>query len=309
MRRVRNEGLCYARAMPDYEVKIVDAFTTQRYTGNPCGVITRADGLSDRDMQNIARELNLSETAFVFPSMRADFSVRYFTPAKEIPLAGHPTIATMHTLVEEGRIELAEGGIRVTQELSIGILPVDIAPGPDGIRVKMTQGRPEFQRRLDRHVFAQALGIDARDILEEVPPQVVSTGTPQVMIPVKSLDVLKRLKPDIQHLSDLETLNHYYSTHVFAVDAFDPAHRTHARHFAASAGIPEDPVTGSATGAMSAYLWRYGLLRETHYFAEQGHIVGRPGVVEVEVDADGDEPTEIRIAGSAVTVLRGTITV
>ena len=296
--------------MAEYKVKIVDAFTTTRFSGNPCGVITRAEGLSDADMQNIARELNLSETAFVFPSIRADFNVRFFTPVKEIPLAGHPTIATMHALAEEGRVEVSKGGTRIVQELSIGVLPVDLSPeAVGGVRVKMTQGKPEFLRRLDRNVLAQALGIEPKDILPDVPPQVVSTGTPQAMIPVRSIGVLKKLRPDFQYLSDLEEVGEYYSTHVFALDPMDPANRTHARHFAASAGIPEDPVTGSATGAMAAYLWRYGLLREPRYTVEQGHIIGRPGIVEVEVDAEGDQPREVRIAGSAVTVLTGTITV
>lgn len=295
--------------MAEYEVKIVDAFTSTRYAGNPCGVITQADGLSDEQMQDIARELNLSETAFVFPSIRADFSVRFFTPAKEIPLAGHPTIATLHTLVEEGRVELEGGARRVVQELSIGILPVDLQAVEGGVRVQMTQAKPEFLRRLDRTVLAQALGIAPQDILDDSPCQVVSTGTPQAMIPVQSLDVLRRLKPDMQHLGDLEEIGEYYSTHVFALEAMEPGNRAHARHFAANAGIPEDPVTGSATGAMAAYLWKYGLVREPGYRVEQGHIMGRPGLVDVEVDADGDEPTEIRIAGTAVTVLRGTITV
>jgi len=296
--------------MPDYQVKIVDAFTTRRYAGNPCGVVTRAEGLTDTQMQAIARELNASETAFVFPSTVARFRVRFFTPAKEIPLAGHPTIATMHTLVEEGRIDLSAGNTRVTQELSIGVLPVDIGlDGNKNVRVLMTQAKPEFQRRLDRNVFAQALGIKPADLLPDVPAQVVSTGTPQAMVPVRSLDVLKRLKPDFQHLSDLEEVGHYFSCHVFALDAFDGANRAHARHYAANAGIPEDPVTGSATGAMAAYLYKYGLLREPRYTVEQGHIMGRPGVVEVEVDGDGEDPTEVRIAGTAITVLRGTITV
>ncbi len=298
--------------MPDYQVKIIDAFTTRRYAGNPCGVITRADGLTEAQMQAIAREINASETAFVFPSQRASFRVRYFTPAKEIPLAGHPTIATMHALVEEGRIDLSGGAKRVIQELNIGIFPVDIALDAErNVRVVMTQAKPEFQRRLDRNVFAQALGIKPSDIVDNVPIQVVSTGTPQAMVPVRSLEVLKRLRPDFQHLSDLEQVGHYYSVHVFALEAFDPAHRTHARHFAASAGIPEDPVTGSATGGMAAYLWKYGLVRERAYTVEQGHIMGRPGIVEVEVDPDdaGEEPVAVRIAGTAVTVLRGTITV
>lgn len=296
--------------MPSYHVKIVDAFTTRPFTGNPCGVITRADGLSDMQMQAIARELNLSETAFVFPSLTADFRVRFFTPTKEIPLAGHPTIATMHALVEEGRIPLREGRARVVQELSIGVLPVDIERRQDGtVRVVMTQNRPEFGRRLDRTVYAQALGISPDDILPDVPVQVVSTGTPQAMVPVRSLEVLKRLRPDWQHLSDLEEVGHYFSTHVFTLDTFEPGHRAHARHFAASAGVPEDPVTGSAIGAMAAYLWKYGLVREPRYVVEQGHIIGRPGLAEVEVEAEGGEPTKVRVAGTAVTVLRGTIDV
>lgn len=296
--------------MPEYQVKIVDAFTTRRYAGNPCGVVSRADGLTDAQMQDIARELNLSETAFVFPSTRANFRVRFFTPAKEIPLAGHPTIATMHTLVEEGRIDLAGGPRRVVQELNIGVLPVDIAIDDDrNVRIVMTQAPPEFGRRMDRSMFAQALGLKTSDLLQDVPVQVVSTGTPQAMVPVKSLDVLKNLRPDFQHLTDLEHVGHYFSCHVFTLETFEPAYRAHARHFAASAGVMEDPVTGSATGGMAAYLWKYGLVREHAYKVEQGHIIGRPGTVEVEVDGEGEEPTSIRIAGAAVTVLRGTIIV
>lgn len=298
--------------MPDYQVKIVDAFTSRRFAGNPCGVVTRADGLGDEEMQQVARELNLSETAFVFPSQRANFRVRFFTPVKEIPLAGHPTIATMHTLVEEGRIDLSGGPRRVVQELNIGVLPVDIALDEErNVRVVMTQARPEFGRRLDRNLFAQALGIRPSDMLQEYPAQVVSTGTPQAMVPVRSLEVLRSLRPDVQHLSDLEQVGHYFSTHVFALEAFEPGHRAHARHFAASAGVLEDPVTGSATGGMAAYLWKYGLVRERAYVVEQGHLCGRPGLVQVEVDPgdDAEEPVAVRIAGTAVTVLRGTISV
>ncbi|MFN0145858.1 MAG: PhzF family phenazine biosynthesis protein [Dehalococcoidia bacterium] len=295
--------------MPDYQVKIVDAFTTRRYAGNPCGVVTRADGLSDGQMQDIARELNLSETAFVFPSTLATFRVRFFTPATEIPLAGHPTIATMHTLVEEGRIDLSGGAKRVTQELNIGVLPVDIALDSEkNVRVVMTQAKPEFLRRLDRNLFATALGISPSDVLADVPAQVVSTGTPQAMVPLKSLDVLKRIRPDYSHLRDLEGVGKYFSIHVFALETFDPANRVHSRHFLASQGF-EDPVTGSATGGMAAYLWKYGLIREGHYTVEQGHIMGRPGVVEVLIEGQDDEPTGVQIAGTAVTVLKGTITV
>ncbi|MES4791825.1 MAG: hypothetical protein C4321_01510 [Chloroflexota bacterium] len=196
----------YAAAMPEYQIKIIDAFTTRPYTGNPCGVITRADGLSEEQMQQIARELNASETAFVFPSRRAKFRVRFFTPTKEIPLTGHPTIATMHALVEEGRIDLSGGPVRVTQELNIGLLPVDIYLDEErNIRVVMTQARPEFGRRLDRNVIAEGLGIAPSDICSDSPVQVVSTGTPQAMVPVRSLEVLRRLKPNFQQMAPSAT--------------------------------------------------------------------------------------------------------
>lgn len=295
--------------MAEYEVKVVDAFTAKPFAGNPCGVVTRAAGLTDDQMQAIARELNLSETAFVFPSTRASFRVRFFTPKKEIPLAGHPTVATMHALAEEGRIDLSSGPARVTQELSIGVLPVDLSRDSAGrVRVVMTQAKPEFGRRMDRSMFAQALGLQVSDLLQDVPVQVVSTGTPQAMVPVKSLDALRKIRPDYPHLTDLEHVGHYFSLHAFTLEAFEPGHRAHARHFLASAGVLEDPVTGSATGGMAAYLWKYGLVREPRYSVEQGHIMGRPGLVEVEVDAEGDEPQVVRVAGTAVTVIRGTLT-
>ena len=112
----------------------------------------------------------------------------------------------------------------------------------------MTQAAPEFLRRLDRSVYAQALGISTSDMLDGVPVQVVSTGTPQAMVPVKSLAVLERVRPDLQHLSDLEEVGHYFSTHVFTPEAYDSANKAHARHFGPSSGVTEDPVTGSATG-------------------------------------------------------------
>lgn len=296
--------------MPEYEIKIVDSFTTKRYAGNPCGVVTRAEGLPPAQMQTIARELNLSETAFAMPSEAADFRVRFFTPRKEIPLAGHPTIATMHALVEDGLIDVGEGSRRVTQELNVGVLPVDLSRREDGrVRIAMTQAPPEFLHELDRETYADVLGIRPADLLAGFPAQVVSTGTPQAMIPVASLEVLERVRPNLQRLAELEGEDGYFSTHVFTPEAYDPANRAHARHFGPSSGVQEDPVTGSATGGMAAYLWRYGLVREPAYTVEQGHIMGRPGLVEVEVEAEGNTPTTVRIAGTAVTVLRGTITV
>jgi trans-2,3-dihydro-3-hydroxyanthranilate isomerase len=147
-------------------------------------------------------------------------------------------------------------------------------------------------------------------MLQDVPVQVVSTGTPQAMVPVKSLEVLRRVRPDYPHLTDLEQVGHFFSCHVFCLEAMDPANRAHSRHFLASAGVLEDPVTGSATGGMAAFLWKYGLVREPRYTVEQGHLIGRPGIVEVQVEGNAEgEPAVVRVAGTAITVLRGTLTV
>lgn len=293
--------------MPDYHLKLVDAFTTSPYTGNPCGVITRATGLTDDQMQKIAREVNASETVFAFPSDQADFRVRFFTPAREIPLAGHPTISVMHALVEDGQIDLSNGPVTVTEETNAGILPIDISGTPGNTRVRMTQAAPTFLATMDRIAVAEALRIDASDLVEEASPQVVSTGTPQGMILVRTLEVLETLRPNFELLAALEERYESFSTHVFTLQTFDPQNRAHARHFAANAGIPEDPVTGSATGGMAAYLWKHGYLREPRYRVEQGDFIGRPGRVDVEVEGEGAEPHVVRIAGSAVTVFEGTI--
>lgn len=302
-----DRALRYARSMAAYPISIVDAFTRTPYAGNPAAVVFDADPLSAEQMQAVAREMNLSETAFVQTSARANFRVRFFTPAVEIPLAGHPTIATMHALVEAGRVTVGERLVRVTQELNAGVLPVDLVRQDGALTVVMTQAAPAFGDEVPGEAMAAALGIETRDLLAGLPSRVVSTGTPQAMVPVRSLDVLKRLAPDTRALRDLELRHGFFSVHVFAMEALEPGNRTHARHFAGGAGIAEDPVTGSATGGMGAYLWRYGLDRSGRFRAEQGHLMGRPGIVTVEVEGSGEIPEVVRIAGTAVTVLRGTI--
>lgn len=298
----------YAPPMPEYDIKLVDAFTTTRYAGNPCGVVTAADGLTDAQMQAIAREINASETVFAFPSNVATLAIRFFTPGSEIPMAGHPTISMWHAMAEEGLVDLGDGTANVTQETRAGVLPVAVRRG-DTVEVTMTQAEPQFLASIGKEAAMHALELDESAFEPGAPLQVVSTGTPQAMIMVRGLDVLRNIKPDFKRLAELEREFGAFSCHVFTVETFETGNRAHARHFAANAGIPEDPVTGSATGGMAAYLWRYGFVREPAYVVEQGDIMGRPGRVRVEVEGSGETPRVVRIAGSAVTVLRGKITV
>lgn len=292
--------------MKRVRVKQVDAFTTVPFGGNPAGVVTDAAGLTPSEMQAIAREMNLSETAFVTPSSVADFRVRFFTPLKEIGLAGHPTIATMHALAEEGRIALQEGAAVVTQELNVGVLPVEIhsAGGVVG-QIVMTQKRPEFMATYPHSDWAPALGVALDNLDTRYPIQTVSTGTPQLMILVRSLRVLETMKPDLNRMAALSEGADFFSVHVFCLGGYSPEAHVHARHFAPTAGVPEDPVTGSASGGMGAYLVRYGLVDKLRLVAEQGHIVGRPGTVHIEVIKEGGDLAAVKVGGRAVTVMQG----
>jgi trans-2,3-dihydro-3-hydroxyanthranilate isomerase len=294
------------RAVKRIKIRQVDAFTTVPFGGNPAGVVTDASALTAAEMQSIAREMNLSETAFVTASSVADFRVRFFTPLKEIDLAGHPTIATMHSLVEEGRIQLKEGVTTVTQELNIGVLPVEIHSSGGTVRqIVMTQKRPEFLSTHSHKEWAPAFGISLEELDTRYPIQTVSTGTPQLMTLVRDLKVLERMKPNLNRMAELTDLGDFFSIHVFCLGGYSPDADVHARHFAPTAGVAEDPVTGSASGGMGAYLVKYGLVKKSVLVAEQGHICGRPGTVHIQVDREGQEITSVKVGGQAITVLTG----
>jgi len=292
--------------MRRYTVIQVDAFTTQPLQGNPCSVLSDARGLTDAEMQSIAREMNLSETAFVFPSDKADFRFRYFTPATEIPLAGHPTISTAHVLVEEGRVSLKDGKAIFTMELNVGVLPVEIA-GREGnvTRVVMTQKKPTFGRTFEHAQVAAVFGLSAEDLDPRFPPQVVSTGTPQLMTLVKSLDVLRRIHADSHALEEFSRRGEFFSAHLFCLGGISPNADTHARHYAPEAGVAEDPFTGSASGGMGAYIVHYGIKPGTRFHIEQGHLCGRPGEGDVEVIGPRNDIQTVKVGGPAITVMRG----
>ena len=286
-----------------YEVIQVDAFTSKPLEGNPCAVLPDARGLDDALMQRIAREMNLSETAYVLPGERTDFRVRYFTPYSEIPMAGHPTVATVHTLCELGIVGAERSG--VTLEMPAGIVPVRIEREGSQTRYVMRQLAPTFLRKYPRELFAQALGLGEDDLLDEHPlPQTVSTGTPQLMIPLRDKGALGRARPDVRKLfSDVDGKD-YFSVHVFARETKGDVALI-SRHFADFGNLVEDPFTGSASGGMAAYCAHYGLIEERSYAIAQGDHVGRPGRGQIRVIGDDDAIEAVEVGGEAVTVLRG----
>ena len=293
--------------MPKYEVIQVDAFTSRPLEGNPCAVLPDARGLDDAQLQKIAREMNLSETAYVFAGERSDFRVRYFTPAWELPMAGHPTISTVHVLCELGRISPKTAS--VTLEMPAGVIPVRIERGNGASRYVMQQLAPKFMRTYPHAHFAHALGLAVGDLLDGVFPQTVSTGTPQLMIALRSTEALARCKPRPAALFEEVDDADYRSVHVFAHER-DGSVALRARHFADFNGsLIEDPFTGSASGGMAAYCAFYGLLSERSYWIAQGDHAGRPGIGHVRVIGEPDAIESVEIAGEVVTVMRGELVI
>jgi trans-2,3-dihydro-3-hydroxyanthranilate isomerase len=292
--------------MPTYELLQVDAFSERPLGGNPCAVLFEADDLDSTTMLAIAKEMNLSETAFVRRSDVADFGVRFFTPAEEIPLAGHPTIATTFALVDTGRLALRGPATQLKLELAAGVIEVEVFSQAGAIvEIVMSQKKPQFLAVHDPDEVMPIFGLSSRDKPSNAPIQTVSTGTPQLMIPVRALDVLRRIRLDIPAYEAYRAQSDFFSPHLFCLQGITPEGTTFARHFGVPPDTPEDPFTGSATGGMAAYLWHYGLIDKPKFVAEQGHWLQRPGRANVEVVGPGDDINTVKVGGKAVTVLRG----
>ena len=291
--------------MPIYSLYQVDAFTSAPLGGNPCAVLFDCLDLNDTTMLAIAKEMNLSETAFVWKKPDGDFRARYFTPAEEIPLAGHPTIATVYALVDSGRVLLSGDYLKISLELRDGPVGVEIF-ARNGIvdRIVMAQRVPQFLSTHQAADVLPAFGLSESDLLPGVPIQTVSTGTPQLMVPLRSHDSLRKAVLDIEKYTALRERSDFFSPHLFCLQGVENGD-TFARHFGVPPDIMEDPFTGSATGGMAAYLWHHGLIETPSFIAEQGHWMNRPGQAFVEVVGPRDEIETVKVGGSAVTVLRG----
>ena len=294
--------------MPTYPLMQVDAFTAQPLGGNPCAIVFNADDLDDATMLAIAREMNLSETAFVRRSQVADFGVRYFTPAEEIPLAGHPTIATTFALVESGRLPLSDDYTQISLELQVGPIPVEIYANSGVVqKIVMTQKKPQILATYSPEAVLPIFGLSSDDGLPNAPIQTVSTGTPQLMIPLRTLEALRRVQLNIPAYAELRAKADFFSPHLFCLQGVTEAGHTFARHFGVPPDTLEDPFTGSATGGMAAYLWHHGLIDHSQFIAEQGHWLHRPGQATVEIIGPRDDIETVKVGGSAVTVVRGTL--
>lgn len=292
--------------MRKYPFMQVDAFSDRPLGGNPCAIFFDTEDLDDHTMLAITREMNLSESSFVRSSSSANFGVRYFTPMGEIPLAGHPTIATTFALVDSGRLMLTGSNTKIQLELQIGPIEVEIQAIDGSVKnITMSQMKPQFLRIFDPEIVLPIFGLAKTDLYPGTPIQTVSTGTPQLMMCVKHQDILKKLNVDSKAYQELHQNSDWFSSHIFCLEGMTKSGQTFARHLSPPPDIFEDPFTGSATGGMAAYLWHYGLLDTTTFIAEQGHWMHRPGQAQVEIIGPRDDIETVKVGGSAVTVLRG----
>jgi trans-2,3-dihydro-3-hydroxyanthranilate isomerase len=302
----------------------LDVFTSKAFEGNPLAVFPEAEGLSDDEMMKIAREMNLSETVFVLPP-RDEKTLRHlriFTPAREIPFAGHPVVGSWNALAREGVVPLPEGGngwTRIHHEVGIGVLPVDIQ-FKDGqpLQVVMTQGKFEIKGEIDdwqeQAEIARALGLAREELDENLPIQVISTGLPFLAVPVRSLADLRKCRVNASLLAEIYERARSTGCYPFTRETIEIGEaRAHARLFAPADNIAEDPATGSAAGALGAYLVHHdasgaeSVDGRVRFIIEQGDFMKRPSRIHIEIKGKPGAVEEVRVGGPSVVVARGEV--
>jgi PhzF family phenazine biosynthesis protein len=296
--------------MKQIKVYHIDAFTQNPFEGNPAGVVPDASNLTLTQMQKIANELNLPESAFLLPPTdpKADFRVRYFTPQEEINFCGHATIGSAWLLASE--YGWAEKDDHIIFETNVGLIPVHWDKHENRINmVTMTQVSPKVKEiELDKLEIAQLVGIPPDQLDERFPIKLANTGNWHLLVPIKTHQAVDAAKPKWDQLALLNKKYNISTTHLFTFDA-KPGFDLYTRDFAPAIGIPEDPVTGAANGALAGYLVLEGIVskEETHRLTiGQGDAIGRPGTLYVT-----SIPTEsdivIKVGGFAHVTLEGTL--
>ncbi len=287
----------------------IDSFTKEKFKGNPAGVVINADGLSDRQMQLIAREMKNSETAFLFSPDNGDCDgvIRYFTPETEVPTCGHATIGAMYAKAIEDNLD----SCILRYRTKIGVLPFEIRKEHGDYQVMMTQGKFELSPVIDtitsKKIMA-ALQLETSDLDEKCPIQIASTGHSKVMIGIRDRKKLNSLNPDFYVLAALSKIINCNGYFVFTFDSDTREILTHGRMFAPAIGINEDPVTGNANGPLGGYLIQNKIVAyaDNHFefYCQQGEKMDRPGVIHVKVKIDNGIPVLIQIKGDAVVIFR-----
>lgn len=280
------------------EVLKYEAFTSSPGKGNPAGVVLQGDDYTEDEMQIIAERAGYSETSFIRKSESADLELRYFTPGHEMNLCGHATVASLYALCEKGMLE---SGKTYSIQTKAGILPVKISEKDGRIHITLEQASPQFKPFTgDRKKLADALGITDEDFHEDLPIVFGSTGIWTAIVPLKSLEASKKMVPDNKQFPEVLVDLPKASVHPFTFETVHPDSDLHGRHFSSPySGTIEDPVTGTASGVMGAYMKHYGNAEQHKFIIEQGQEIGKDGKVEIEMNEAGGH-VKVNMTGTAV---------
>lgn len=281
---------------------IVDVFAEQKYAGNQLAVFRDADGLSDGQMQKIAREMNFSETTFILSDKPRDggYDVRIFTPVAEVPFAGHPTLGTGYVIRHE---IIGDPAANVTLNLKVGPIPVTSAGGDV---LWMKQNQPDFGPAIDAAAVASILGLDESDLDTRFPVQEVSTGLWFVIVPLANLDATKRARTTKTKYLGLFGAERHAGILVFCPETYSEQNDLNVRVFCPVYGIEEDPATGSGNGCLASYLvqHRYFGSDAIDVRVEQGHEIGRPSLLRLRAGRQ-NESIDVNVGGKVVMVAKG----
>ncbi len=292
---------------------LLDVFTDRQFGGNQLAVFPDPPiDLPQQTMQEIAREMNLSEVTFLFPPADPvnDFRLRIFTPAAELLMAGHPTVGTAFMLARLGRLGELQRRKKIVFEEGVGPISVTIHADEHGqlSEVWMRQPRPEFLDIYeDRRAIAEMLSISADDLLHEAPLQVVSSGLPFLYVPVRSLAAIEKVRLQYDKWRNLLAASNAEHVFVTTTETVCESSMAHSRMFAPALGVSEDPATGSASGPLGAYLLKYGLVSDEMMIVEQGYEMGRPSFIRIRVKRSGADITGVAIGGKCAYIGFGTL--
>jgi trans-2,3-dihydro-3-hydroxyanthranilate isomerase len=285
---------------------ILDVFAEQRYAGNQLAVFRHVDGISDGEMQQIAREMNFSETTFILAEEpeAGGYPVRIFTPGEEVPFAGHPTIGTAFIIQREIIGNPVES---LTLNLKVGQIPVAFEYANGAIdKLWMKQKPPKFGKKHDAAEVAPVVGLMPADLDARFPVQEVSTGLPALIVPLKNLKALQRAQTVREKYFELVKTMEARAVLVFCPEARSSDNQLSVRVFVDFFGIPEDPATGSANGCLAGYLARYRYFGDesVRVRVEQGYDMGRPSLLFLEAGVQG-QTIEVHVGGRAVLIAKG----
>jgi len=275
----------------------LNSFAKTKSGGNAAGVVIDADTLTEMDMRKIAAILGFSETAFILQSDAADFRVRFFTPKEEVDLCGHATIAAFYTMAYLGLLKPG----KYKQETKAGILGIEIN---EDNSVMMNQSVPVFSEIIDKNELADSLNINESQILEDLPAQIVSTGLRDIIIPVKNIEILNAMKPDMEKIKMISQKYNTVGYHVFTLESLHGA-KANCRNFAPLYDIPEESATGTSNGALGCYLYHYGRInsgQESNIVFEQGYSMKKPSEILVSLSVKEKEIKEVRVGGNAMNL-------